>query len=177
MQCIRVEHRRVGFSLKHADFSLGFQQLNLCFALKETLRVFSVSANWPAGQAAGPQQPAAAAMNIKYSLSASITSSLHLVFSINTSTDEKTRQRLRNESNHSTATSFMSEILWAFTTPGCPITVSINNCSTHRSLWLWPPSIHTAEWLLKKLETLDAKWRRGYLQGQRFNYSCWWANH
>lgn len=44
---------------------LGSQQLDLCSALKETLSVFSVSANWPAGRAAGLQQPASAAVNIK----------------------------------------------------------------------------------------------------------------
>ena len=83
-QCNRCTvHRRVdsphqelvGFSAS------GFQQLDLCSALKEPLSVFCVSANRPAGRAAGLQQPAAAAVNIKYSQSASINLlSLRLVF-------------------------------------------------------------------------------------------------
>lgn len=59
----------------------GLQQLDLCSALKEPLSVFCVSANWPAGRAAGLQQPAAAAVNIKYSQSASITGSRSVWYS------------------------------------------------------------------------------------------------
>ena len=74
-------HRRVDFSHRElVGFSAsGLQQLDLCSALKKPLSVVCVSANQPAGwlvgRAAGLQQPAAAAANIKYSQSASITGS------------------------------------------------------------------------------------------------------
>ncbi len=112
MHFIRVVHRGADFSLKLVDFSSGFQQLDLCSALKETLSVFSVSANWPAGRAAGLQQPAAAAVNIKYSQSASITGSLHLLFNTNTfmGIKKNMRWRLRNNSHRSG----WSETLYSF---------------------------------------------------------------
>lgn len=39
---------------RRTDFSPGFQQLDLCLALKETPRVFSVSANLPAASGIEP---------------------------------------------------------------------------------------------------------------------------
>lgn len=49
-------HKRVDYSLNFIDFSLSFlAPSSLISALKETLSVFSVSANWPAGRSVGQQ--------------------------------------------------------------------------------------------------------------------------
>jgi len=86
------------FSLKLSDVSplwlLGAWSLLQSQRNFECL--FSVTANWPVSQAAGLQQPPAAAVNTKRCRSALITSSLHLVFNIIT-------RRLRNNSDYSAA--------------------------------------------------------------------------
>lgn len=66
---LKIAAKGLEFSIKfwHSSLFPESRQLHLCSALKkgETLQVFSLSANWPAGRAAGLQQPAAAAVNIK----------------------------------------------------------------------------------------------------------------
>lgn len=66
-----------------------------------SLFVVVVPANWPAGQAAGLQQAAAAAVNIKQSQSALITSLFHLVLNINTSVGRTMKQEFSNNLHHS----------------------------------------------------------------------------
>lgn len=76
---------------------VGLGVFDLRSALKETLNVFLVSANWAICRAAGLQQPASAAVNIKQSQRALIASLLCMLSSVITCVDKALRQRLNNK--------------------------------------------------------------------------------